>query len=272
MSNQTPQVIKIGGAEDVNMQRCARDLARLWQEGQALVVVHGGSAAVNQVAEQMGHPSQTIVSPTGHESRRTDKETLDIFTMVCAGRVNKALVQALQEAGVPAVGLTGLDGRMIQARRKQAVRAVQNGRTVVIHDDYSGIIQKVDPRPVQAMLQAGFLPVVGPPAAGEPGEVLNVDADRLASRLALALGAERVIFLSNVPGLLEDPGSPETLVTEIPGQNLEEYMSLARGRMGKKLLAIAELLADGVREVVLGDGRLEQPVTAAQMGKGTVIR
>ena len=125
-------VVKVGGSEGIDLDAVCADVAALVQEGQQLVLVHGGSHRTNEVAAALGHPPEFLTSVSGYTSRRTDRETLRIFEMVYCGEVNKGIVEMLQAEGCNAVGLSGLDGRLLEGPRKKAIRIVQNGRRRII--------------------------------------------------------------------------------------------------------------------------------------------
>jgi acetylglutamate/LysW-gamma-L-alpha-aminoadipate kinase len=264
-------VLKIGGSEGINYDFVADDIAALVKEGQPLIVVHGGSALTNKVAEQLGHPPQFVTSVSGFTSRRTDRRTLEIFEMVYCGQMNKGLVEKLQQRGVNAVGLSGLDGRIWEGPRKDAIKVIQNGRRIVIRDDYTGKVEKVNTALLQTLLDAGVLPVLTPPAASFDGEAINVDGDRAAAATAAAFQAEALVILSNVPGLLEKFPDEASLIHHIPAAKIDQFMSVAEDRMKKKVMGAQEALAQGIGRVIFADGRVEQPVRRALAGEGTVI-
>jgi acetylglutamate/LysW-gamma-L-alpha-aminoadipate kinase len=264
-------VLKIGGSEGINYDFIADDIAALVKEGQPLIVIHGGSALTNQVAEQLGHPPQFVTSVSGFTSRRTDRRTLEIFEMVYCGQMNKGMVEKLQRRGVNALGLSGLDGRIWEGPRKDAIKVIQNGRRLVIRDDYTGKVERVNVPLLQALLDAGVLPVLTPPAASYDGEAINVDGDRAAAATAAAFQAEALIILSNVPGLLEKFPDESSLIRHIPKAKIDQFMSFAEDRMKKKVMGAQEALAQGTGKVIFADGRVEQPVRRAMAGEGTVI-
>lgn len=264
-------VIKIGGAAGVDHAALCRDIAELCNAGEALVVVHGGSAETDALATQVGHPPRTITTPSGHVSRYTDRRTLEIFAMATA-RVNRLLVEQLQAQGINALGLSGIDGRLLEARRKEAIRSLEDGRVRLIRDDWTGSIERVNATLLRALLAAGYLPVIAPLAISTRGEMLNVDGDRVAAAIAGALAAERLLLLSNVPGLLRDPADERSLVAQLAAHDLERALDWAQGRMKKKLLGAREALAAGVATVIIGDGRRAQPIRAALDGAGTHIQ
>jgi acetylglutamate/LysW-gamma-L-alpha-aminoadipate kinase len=264
-------VVKCGGAAGVDREAVAADVARLVLGGETIVLVHGGSADADYLGAQLGVPQRHLTSVSGAESRHTDAAALDVLTMALRGRVQPALVAALGRAGVRAVGLSGLDGPLVRARRKPALKAVVDGRPTVIRDDLGARIEQVEPALLEALLAAGFVPVVCPPAWDPEVGAVNVDADRLAGAIAVALGAPRLVLLSNVAGLYRDPDDPTSLVTRVAPDELEGCYAYARGRMRLKVIAAAEAVAGGVREVVIASASGLRPVAAALAGGGTYV-
>jgi acetylglutamate/LysW-gamma-L-alpha-aminoadipate kinase len=264
-------VLKIGGSAGINYDFIADDVAALVKAGQPFIVIHGGSALTNQVAQLLGHPPQFVTSVSGFSSRRTDRRTLEIFEMVYCGQMNKGLVEKLQTRGVNAMGLSGLDGRIWEGARKDAIKVIENGRRRVIRDDYTGKVERVNTVLLKSLLEAGYLPVLTPPAASFDGEAINVDGDRAAAATAAAFQAKALVILSNVPGLLEKFPDESTLIRHIPAAQLDRFMSVAEDRMKKKVMGAQEALAQGISRIVFADGRVEQPVRRALAGEGTVI-
>jgi len=264
-------VLKLGGASGIALEPFADDAAEIIRSGARLVIVHGGSDATTTLAAQLGHPAQFITSPSGHTSRRTDRRTLEIFQMACRGTVNQQLVAALVARGIDAIGLSGLDAGLWRGPRKSAIRAVEEGRVRIIRDDYSGTVDRVNTRPITTLLDAGFTPVISPPALSDEFEPMNIDADRAAAQTAAALGAEQLILLTNVPGLLREFPDESSLLRSVPRTELAGAESLAKGRMKKKVLAAGEALEGGVRRVTIADARRDRPVSTALAGQGTVF-
>jgi acetylglutamate/LysW-gamma-L-alpha-aminoadipate kinase len=265
-------VVKAGGNGSLDMAAVCDDIAELVQRGEQVVLVHGGSHETNVISEKLGHPPRFVTSASGHVSRYTDRETLEIFAMVTAGRINKLLVERLQQLGVNAIGLCGLDGRLLEGQRKAALRIVENGKRKVLRGDYSGQIERVNVALLHALLAAGYVPVVAPLAISHEGEALNVDGDRVAGAIGAALKAQTLLILSNVPGLLRCFPDESTLISHIAPEQAEEHLErYAKGRMKKKLLGAIEALSEGVGQVVIGDGRVAQPLHQALAGQGTVI-
>jgi [amino group carrier protein]-L-2-aminoadipate 6-kinase len=265
-------VVKAGGSKGIDPQAVCADVVGLVQQGEQVVLVHGSSHDTNVISEKLGHPPRFVTSLSGHTSRYTDRETLEILAMVTAGRINKLLVEKLQALGVNAIGLSGVDGRLLEARRKEALQILDNGKRKILHGEYSGQIQGVNAPLLQALLDAGYLPVVAPLAISPQGEALNVDGDRAAAAIAAALGAGLMVILSNVPGLLCDPSDESSLVSRIERAHVYGYLDrYARGSMKRKLLGAVEALDDGVGRVILADGRVAQPLQQALAGHGTTI-
>jgi len=264
-------VIKIGGTNGVNIDAVIADVAAQVQDGQKFIVVHGGSGETNAISEQLGHPPRFVTAVSGFTSRYTDRETLEIFAMVTSGKINTLLVEMLQRKGVNALGLSGVDGRLMQARRKEAIRIIENGKVKMLRDDYTGTIQAINTGLLQMLLGAGLTPVIAPLAISPEGVALNVDADRAAAMVGAALKAESLVLLTAVPGLMRQFPDESTLIKAISRAGLEQALNYAEGRMKKKILGAQEALQGGVGRVVIADGRKSNPISAALAGEGTVI-
>jgi acetylglutamate/LysW-gamma-L-alpha-aminoadipate kinase len=257
-------VVKVGGSEGINLNAVCQDV-------EPLILVHGGSHETNLVAESLGHPPRFVTSESGYTSRFTDRRTLEIFEMVYCGKANKQWVESLQALGVNAVGLSGLDGRLLEGKRKESIRIREGGRRRVLHGDYTGTVERVNTGLLRLLLEHGYLPVITPPAISYESEGINVDGDRAAAAIAEAVRATDLVILSNVPGLLRHFPDEGTLIPRIDRVRMEEAMSFAEGRMKKKVMGAVEALAGGVERVIFADGRIEGPIRAALAGQGTVI-
>lgn len=262
-------VVKTGGSRGINLDYVLEDLAR---QREPLVLVHGASDELNRISELLGKPPRMVTSPSGYTSRYTDTETLDIFNMVYCGKINTRIVEKLQRLGVNAVGLSGVDGRLLEGRRKPKIRIVEDGKKKMLGDDYTGRVEKANGALLTTLLGSGYLPVISPPAISYEGEAINVDGDRAAAVIANAISAERLIILSNTPGFLENADDESTLIPRLVRDEIDEAIaSHAKGRMKKKLLGAKEALDSGVGTVILGDGRVPNPIASALGGEGTVI-
>ncbi|GAP22772.1 [LysW]-aminoadipate kinase [Leptolinea tardivitalis] len=264
-------VVKIGGSQGVELDGVCTDIANLVSEGQPVVVVHGGSAETNEISEKLGFPPRFVTNQSGFTSRYTDRNTLEIFAMVTNGRINTLLVERLQKNNVNAIGLSGLDARLMVAKRKEAIRIIENGRQRMLRDDYTGKIETVNGDFLEMLVNSGLTPVISPLAMSTDGIALNVDADRAAAMVAGAVKASELIILTNVPGLMRNFPDESTVIPHIPRNGLEQALSLAEGRMKKKVLGASEALNLGVPKVIFADGRVEHPLKKALSGTGTVI-
>lgn len=264
-------VVKVGGGKDLNIDAVTADIAALVEAGQPLILVHGGAETTNEVAVALGHTPQFVTSESGFESRRTDRRTLEIFEMVYCGQLNKMWVEKLQRLGVNAVGLSGLDGRIFEGTRKDTLRVRVNGKRMVLRDDWTGTVDRINTTLLQLLLDNGYFPVLTPPAASTQGDAMNVDGDRAAAMVAAAFQADALVILSNVPGLLREFPDESTLIREIPRARANDFMQYAEGRMKKKVMGAVEAVDEGVQRVIFADGRVDHPIRAALDGGGTQI-
>lgn len=268
-------VIKIGGGAAIGTEAFARfaaDLAEMHGVGTRTIVVHGGNAEFSRLSASLGMPPRMITSASGRVTRYTDAPTMDAMLMAYCGKVNKTLVATLRAAGVNAVGLSAIDGGIATGRRKAVLRGTEDGKTKVLRDDHAGTIENLDTSLLTTLLAAGYLPVLTPPALGESGVPINVDGDKLALELAVALDAEGILFFSDTPGLLADVQDETSLVREIDAAAPEPALASASGRMTVKVEAALKAIERGVGQVVFSDARAERPIQRALAGEGTVVR
>jgi acetylglutamate/LysW-gamma-L-alpha-aminoadipate kinase len=264
-------VVKVGGGAGIDVGPLLQDVAELWRDGTPLVLLHGGSDETNRVATALGHPPRFVTSPSGRVSRYTDRRTLEIFAMVYAGKVNTGIVERLQATGVNAVGLSGVDGRLLEGRRKASVRVQEGDKVKLLRGDHTGTVDRVNVTLLRLLLDAGYLPVLTPPAISEEGVAVNVDGDRAAAAVATALEADALVILSNVPGLLRDVDDAGSLVPHVDAADPAEAERWAHGRMRAKIDGAIAAVAGGVGRVVLGTANRPSPLRAALAGAGTVV-
>jgi acetylglutamate/LysW-gamma-L-alpha-aminoadipate kinase len=263
-------VIKMGGS--ILREGAAADLVADLKEvamQHKIILVHGGGVEVTEIAKKLGKEQKFITSPEGFRSRYTDKETIEIYTMVMAGKMNKQIVLALQSQGLPAVGLSGLDAAILKAERKTKLIIVdERGRKKVIDGGYTGKITQVNTELLNLLLENGYVPVVTPIALSQDNEPLNVDGDRTAAILAGALKADKLILLTDVEGLmLKGERVPKIAATEV-----KEVLPSIGGGMSTKVHAGLEALNQGVKEILITSGTTKQPITSALNHQvGTVI-
>jgi len=264
-------VIKVGGGEGINPTNLTDEIAELVNAGIRIILVHGGSHETNQLAKALGHPPKTIMSPSGNQSRRTDRQTLDLFTMIYCGKINKSIVESLRRSGVDAIGLSGIDAGIWIGSRKSAIRAMEDGRTILIRDDLSGRVESVDAGLLNILLDSGRVPVLTPPAITPDGIAINVDADRAAAATARVLEADELLLLSNVPGVMRDHTDANSLIEHVDQSTLHEAKAAAQGRMKNKVLAAQEAIVGGVRRVTIGSASGQRPIERARAGAGTTF-
>lgn len=268
---QRTMVIKVGGGKGIDLDPITRQMARVIERGERVVLVHGGSHETDVLSEKLGHPARTITSPSGHVSRRTDRATLEIFEMAYCGKINKSVVEMLRRLGVDSIGLSGIDGGLWRASRKEAIRSIEEGRVLIIRDDLSGKVESVDDGLLRLLLEAGRTPVLTPPAITDDGIAVNVDADRAAAATAVALRADELLLLSNVPGVLRDPGDPASVIESASAGGIEALREAALGRMRNKVLAAEEAIEGGVGRVVIGSALGDDAIERARQGAGTLL-
>lgn len=255
-------VVKYGGSAMLNEQlkdSVMRDIVLLSLIGVRVVLVHGGGPEITRLLTKMGKESQFVDG-----LRVTDKETAEVVQMVLAGKINKDLVNLLQNRGGKAVGLSGMDGHMIEAEVKDERLG------------FVGQITKVNVQPVLDLLEKGYIPVVSTVGCDSEGNVYNINADTAAARIAGELKAESLISMTDTPGILRDKDDPDTL---IPVIRLEDAPTLARegiisGGMLPKVECCAEALRQGVNRVFIIDGRIPHAIlieTLTDEGIGTMF-
>ena len=252
--------IKIGGSVVDNLHSTTISDIKKVVESEGVILVHGGGKEVTKVSEQLGKKPKFVVSPSGIKSRYTDQETAEIFTMVMSGRINKTIVRLLQKNGVNAIGLSGVDAKILQAERKKKLIIVnEKGRKQVIDGGYTGKITEVNVKFIKSLLEQGYTPVISPIAISEEYDFLNVDGDRAAAYVAGKVQADKVLFITNVDGLLMD----EKLVTDLTLAEAKEIRPKVGFGMEKKILAATEALDMGVKEAIIANGQKENPISAA---------
>lgn len=257
-------VVKYGGNAMINeelKEAVMSDIALLKLVGINVVLVHGGGPEITDMLKKINKESRFV-----NGLRVTDQETIDIVQMVLAGKVNKSLVQHLQKAGAPAVGLCGLDGKMLIAEK------------LITSEDigFVGEITEVNPKVISDVINNGFVPIISTIASGKGGEVYNINADIAASRIAAELGACKLILMTDIRGLLRDKDDENTL---IPSVNVSEVPMLKRegiisGGMIPKIDCCVEAVRRGVSRAYIIDGRIPHSILIEMLtaeGIGTMF-
>ncbi|MBV9175502.1 MAG: [LysW]-aminoadipate/[LysW]-glutamate kinase [Nitrososphaeraceae archaeon] len=253
-------VVKIGGSVVDGLHSTAlSDIKRLVKKDR-LVLVHGGGKEVTNIATKLGKEQKFIISPSGVKSRYTDKETAEIYTMVMSGKINKAIVGMLLHQGIKAVGIAGIDGSLLKAERKKKLLIInEKGRKMAIDGGYTGKICAVDPSLINTLLNAEYVPVVSPVALSEEYDALNVDGDRAAAYVAGGLKANKILFVTNVSGLILN----DNLVTSMTLDQAKIALPKIGYGMEKKIIACTEAIEMGVKESIIASGQVENPISSA---------
>ena len=261
-------IVKVGGGEAVNLAGVADDLASI---DAPCIVVLGANAVRDSLAARLGSSTRTLTSISGYTSVFSDETALDVIMMAYSGLRSKRFVELCQRRGVNAIGLSGIDARMVEGERNRGIRVREGGKTL-IKRDFSGKPRSVNASLLRTLLDDGYTPVLTIPIADEKGFAINSENDDIVNVLQAALGAERIVQLIEAPGFLDDAGDPESVVAAMSREELERREAQVEGRMKRKMLALRRLFEAGAAEVVIGDGRVERPIRAALDGAGTVIR
>jgi len=255
-------VVKYGGAAMLNeklKRQVMGDIALLHLVGVRVVLVHGGGAEISDLLGRMGKQTQFVDG-----LRVTDKETAEVVQMVLAGKINKGLVALMETYGRHAIGLSGLDGSMIQARMLDERLG------------YVGEIMSIDPAPITTVLDNEYIPIISTLGCDKQGNVYNINADTAAAKIAAALGAESLILMSDIPGLLRDVQDEASLIRRVSACEIPLLVEqgVISGGMIPKLDCCVEALQGGVRKVFILDGRVEHSILMeilTDAGIGTMV-
>ena len=255
-------VVKYGGNAMINetlKQQVMEDIALLWLIGVKVVLIHGGGPEISETMKRLGKKSEFV-----NGLRVTDRETVDIVQMVLAGKVNKTLVNLLQMKGGHAVGLSGIDGGILEAAMKDEALG------------YVGEITKIRTRPITDLLEKNYIPVISTIASDRQGNTFNINGDTAAACIAGALGAERLIMMTDIAGILRDKDDPSTLIPAITVSEAKKLFEtgVISGGMIPKVDCCIEAIEKGVRHVVIMDGRVPHSILMELLtdeGAGTMV-
>ena len=255
-------VVKYGGNAMINeqlKQQVMEDIVLLWLIGVRIVLVHGGGPEINDLMNRLGKKAEFV-----NGLRVTDRETVDIVQMVLAGKVNKTLVNLLEMKGGKAIGLSGMDGRLIEAEIKDEKLG------------YVGNITKIHIKPVLDLLEKGYIPVISTLGCDKAGNTYNINGDTAAAYIAGALNAERLFMMTDIAGLLKDKDDPSTLIPEIRTDEIPSLMDegIISGGMIPKVECCMEAIEKGVKNVIIMDGRVPHSILMELLtdeGAGTMV-
>jgi acetylglutamate/LysW-gamma-L-alpha-aminoadipate kinase len=260
-------LIKIGGGEKINLDATIADLATL---PQPFIIVHGANVLRDQLGQKLGVEKTVLTSVSGYSSVFSDQAALDVIMMSYSGLRNKQIVELCQRSGINAVGLTGLDGRLVQGERNKGIRVRENGKTM-IKRDLSGKPRSINTSLLSLLLDNGYCPVLTIPIADENGFAINSENDDIIVQLAQALEIESVVQLIEAPGFLDDPTDESSLVARMSLTELHTREASVEGRIKRKLLALTRLCLGVKTRIIIAEGRGEQPIINALAGAGTHI-
>jgi len=261
-------LIKIGGGESINLEAVIADLATL---DEPFMIVHGANVLRDRLTEKLGMKKTILTSVSGYSSVYSDQDAIDVIMMSYAGLRNKRIVELCQRSDINAVGLTGLDGRIVQGERNKGIRVRENGKTL-IKRDFSGKPRSINAELLRLLIDNHYCPVMTIPIADENGFAINSENDDIVVKIANALEIDTVIQLIEAPGFLDDPEDESSLVERMNLAELSVREAQVKGRIKRKLLALMRLCASGKTRVILTDGRSEHPVANALDGRGTHIQ
>jgi acetylglutamate/LysW-gamma-L-alpha-aminoadipate kinase len=261
-------LVKIGGGESINIEAIIADLAN---QETAFIIVHGANVLRDRISEKLGLEKTILTSASGYSSVFSDQDAIDVIMMSYAGLRNKRIVELCQRHNINAVGLTGLDGRLVQGERNQGIRVRENGKTL-IKRDLSGKPRAINTNLLHLLLDNGYCPVLTIPIIDAKGFAINSENDDIIVKIASAMGIDTVIQLIEAPGFLDDPDDETSLVERMSVAELNAREAAVEGRIKRKLLALTRLCADGKTRVIISDGRNEHPIDDALNGKGTHIQ
>ncbi|MDR1875260.1 MAG: [LysW]-aminoadipate kinase [Synergistaceae bacterium] len=263
-------VVKIGGATGNDPTSLLEELVARVKQGERWVLVHGASGPMEAMCRSCDIEPLYVTSPSGYRSRFVGAKELALFEAACC-RYSVELSWTLGRYGLASLPIYPSQAVTAKATRKDALRSLENGRVRVLRGNYSGTVCGFEPAPLYEAWDRGLLPMLPPLASDEQGNSLNVDGDRMAAAAAAAIGADTLIILSNVPGILRNVEDPQSRVESADFEMWNELESLAQGNMKRKLLAAREALEGNVGRVILADSRRDAPVTRALAGGGTTL-
>lgn len=260
-------IIKIGGGSEINIRGIIADLS---EQQEQFIIVHGANALRDELAAKLGIQKNVITSVRGYDSVLSDESVIDLQMMAYAGLRNKRIVELCQQHGINTIGLSGLDGKIIQGQRNAGIR-VKEGSKIKLVRDFSGKPQAINTDLMNLLLSNGYTPVLCVPIIDENNFAINSENDDIVRVLQEAIKADTIIQFIEAPGFLDDPDDPGSLVPKITRTELLQREEQVEGRMKRKMLALRQLFEGGAVKVIITDGRTEHPYQDALAGKGTVI-
>ena len=261
-------IVKIGGGKDINIVGVIKDLSSIDEK---FIIIHGANYLRDELLKELGLSKRTITSVSGYSSVFSDERSIDVMMMAYSGLRNKRIVELCQQNGINAVGLSGLDGKVIQGKRNSGIKYKENDKLMIARD-FSGKPKEINTELLNLLLDNGFTPVLCVQIIDENNFAINSENDDIVNVLQSSMKADKIIQLIEAPGFLEDKDYPDSLIKNISRSELFEKEAKSEGRMKRKMLALKKLFEEGTAEVYISDGRTENPIKDALENKGTLIK
>ncbi|MFX1445949.1 MAG: [LysW]-aminoadipate/[LysW]-glutamate kinase [Promethearchaeota archaeon] len=261
-------VIKIGGdLLKENLDFIISDLLKLHAETKKIVLCHAGADVITAVAEKMGKPQIFTHSTKGYKARYVDEETRDIYVMVVAGLNNKRIVKEMVAKGLPAVGISGVDGGLITAERFEKALVILEGKRK-LKDNFTGKPSKVNVQLIETLWENNYIPVVASIAISTDNEIVGGDSDRMSNAIAIATKADKLILLTDVDGVLD---KNKKLITHVNSTRADSILENVTGGMKTKVITALKSASEGIKQVIIASGLRENPIIKALNNENCTI-
>lgn len=260
-------LVKIGGGRQINIEGIISNLSEI---NDKMIIVHGANALRDELAERLNYEKKILNSVSGYSSVFSDEEAVDIMMMAYSGLRNKRIVELCQQKGINAVGLSGIDGKLIQGRRNNGIRIKENGKLRIVRD-YSGKPKSINSNLLNILIDNNYVPVICVPIIDENNFAINSENDDIVAVIQSELKTDKIISLIEAPGFLDNAEDENSLVKNMSKNELGDREEQVDGRMKRKILALRKLFENSDTTVIISDGRSENPINDALNGKGTTI-
>lgn len=258
-------IIKIGGGKNINYDAIVSDLHLVKEP---FIIVHGGNYALDDIMHRFRIKKEMLISPDSQMSRYTTKEVIKMIYMSYCGLNNKTLVEKMQKKGINAIGLSGIDGKLVTGYRHKALLVVRGGKRKIIRNDMTGTVSHINISLINLLINHGFIPIITPPGLSAELDPINIDGDKIACQLAIELKAKLILFLIEEKGLLYDFHNKKSVIPITEVKNISSVIAITEGRMKKKLIICQWAIDKGVKKIIIADGRAAKPIYQAIVAKG----
>lgn len=260
-------IVKIGGGESINIKGIVENLSQI---SEPFIIVHGANALRDKIGDALGIERKVLTSISGYSSVFSDELTIDLQMMAYSGLRNKRIVEMCQQFGINAIGLTGIDGQLIKARKNKGIKVLENGKKKIVRD-FSGKPYEINTELLNLLISNGYTPVITIPLLDEFNMAVNSENDDVVALLQKEMKAETVLYMIESKGLLRDRNNSETCFKNLNFEELKEFELNVEGRIKRKIHSLLKLFENNVKKVIIADGRIENPINRAFNGIGTVI-